>query len=377
MNLHELDAWVEEEQPDVDAVSAEEALRFERWHECLGCGKRINTRWKFCQHCVREKAWVRAAEERWDDLAGPDANERSKRRYGDDNWWRDTSFDCGCTSSSNPDISAKDWFPPDPDCAACQGTGRVRDKHHYLRKGRKPKAAPDIDYVDAIEAAGEFGISETEAATYASPVWRERYDPETGEAVAIEAAGLEVPELSAGGWHIETGAPEVPHRQGEPAPLGPAPKGERRPARIEETLRDLLCDEEVFDAYFDASGAAYNGKRPKRAASHFRDVWTAKSVEDGVNIDALSRVSGVPKRTIRNRLNRGKLALVAPKGDGENTMTNTGVLEHVDARFDQLEERLEEEMNDIFRVLWAFRHGETSAEDWQAYLAEREKPSTP
>jgi hypothetical protein len=53
------------------------------------------------------------------------------------------------------------------------------------------------------------------------------------------------------------------------------------------------------------------------------------------------------------------------------------VIEHIDARFDQLEQKVEDEVSDIFRVLYAFRYGETPAAEWDAYLAGRQKGSTP
>jgi hypothetical protein len=78
VNLGELNDWVGEEEP----ASAEEALRFEWKHECRGCGKAINSRWRFCQHCNRQKAWVKAAKKRWLELVGePDAR-YPERRYG-------------------------------------------------------------------------------------------------------------------------------------------------------------------------------------------------------------------------------------------------------------------------------------------------------
>jgi hypothetical protein len=46
-------------------------------------------------------------------------------------------------------------------------------------------------------------------------------------------------------------------------------------------------------------------------------------------------------------------------------------IEHIDARFDQLEQKVEGEVSDLFRVLYAFRYGETPAAEWDAGVGDR------
>jgi hypothetical protein len=43
-----------------------------------------------------------------------------------------TRFDCGCTEDRSVGAVEKHWVPPNPRCAACSGTGVIRDKHGYL-----------------------------------------------------------------------------------------------------------------------------------------------------------------------------------------------------------------------------------------------------
>jgi hypothetical protein len=141
-----------------------EAHGFEWFHDCLRCRKTINSRWKFCDSCP---------------LRSP-----LKRKYPD---WQPESYDCGCTEVSSHRLIEKHWLPPDPDCVACRGTGRIRDGHHHLQKGRRTGAAPDV----SIEA----GSLEDTSMEHA--ILRDR---DTGE-LPEEAAEFE---FEAGGWHIET-----------------------------------------------------------------------------------------------------------------------------------------------------------------------------
>src|SRR5829696_7726803 len=79
------EAGVGSSSESAPALTPEKALRFEWFHECKDCGKRINTRWKYCRRCV--------------------AKSRRKKVYP--NKVRQ-SYACGCTSSSNRDVTAKD-----------------------------------------------------------------------------------------------------------------------------------------------------------------------------------------------------------------------------------------------------------------------------
>src|SRR5918996_3587270 len=42
-------------------------------------------------------------------------------------------FDCGCTEKREVGNLEKHWIPPNPLCAACSGTGKIKDRHHYLQ----------------------------------------------------------------------------------------------------------------------------------------------------------------------------------------------------------------------------------------------------
>jgi hypothetical protein len=44
---------------------------------------------------------------------------------------RDREFDCGCTDTRTAVVEAH-WRSPWSACPACQGGGKIKDKHHYL-----------------------------------------------------------------------------------------------------------------------------------------------------------------------------------------------------------------------------------------------------
>jgi hypothetical protein len=74
---------------------------------------------------------------------------------------KDVSFDCGCTETRNPFVVEKHWMPPHGDCAACSGTGTIRDKHHYLHVKRAASRPEDYFLAEGgwhIETAGGTGI---------------------------------------------------------------------------------------------------------------------------------------------------------------------------------------------------------------------------
>jgi hypothetical protein len=174
--------------------------------------------------------------------------------------------------------------------------------------------------------------------------------------------------LGAGRVERATGLP-VKGRYGTGKLRGRPTTGVCDTRRVEEELLRLLWDDEdIFDAYFNASGAAYNGKRAKTAAKDFRYVLTAKALgEANHNAATLSRVTGKSLSTLYDWRDRGrerleKLGTNSPI-DEENEMRETTVLEHIDSRFEKLERKLESEVNDVMRVLAAFR--ETPAEDWR------------
>jgi hypothetical protein len=328
---------------------AEFTRRYGSTHECPGCGEIIPTSSRFCRRCVTRKPWVEQAKARWEELTGTTNGDETTRRYGSDHWYRDESFPCGCAWNEgryvmlNPRVAMGPTVvarPPNPDCVACGGridakgnhyaTGKIRDRHNFMRgKG----AGPDSDSTpDAVELAGEFGISEVEAGAFR--------DRETGQ----------VPELSSGGWHIGTAAPEVPYRPGDAALIG-----RRReivpPKRVAEVMSEALWDDNAFDAYLDASGEVYKreellrrrqeglrgarldglrGARTKRAASHFRDVWTTK-ITERVSENVLSRVTGVDRRRINERALRGqRIGQNTTKDEGENNdMTTAEMAEDI------------------------------------------------
>jgi hypothetical protein len=207
--------------------------------------------------------------------------------------------------------------------------------------------------------------------------------------------GENVDFLQVGGWHVEQAG-----TTGEP--LGRPPKGIRAPERIAQKMLRLLDHPDVFPVYVHAAFDFHdpNGERKKRQLADLRDIWSAVAKEDHVNVDALSRVSGVEKRQINKRAKRGREKRAINATKGEEQMTNEAaviaaydemrqdglgyrgpyeendVIGHIDARFGQLEQKVEDEISDLFRVLYAFRYGETPAAEWDAYLAERQKGST-
>jgi hypothetical protein len=236
----------------------------------------------------------------------------------------------------------------------------LRDAHHYLSvRGRK--AAPDISVetgsyehaglvVDAVMDSGDF---EQEAF-----------------------------EFEAGGWGIDTAAPEIPHRPGEPAARGPAPKGIIEPAKIMKKLDDLLWENDnVFDYLWFSSKAAAEGKRVKRAASALLDVLTAEAAVAGVNLDALSNIVKPGRSTVYKMAERGREALArerkvgheATKGEENESDMTTVQLEAVRRENREEHEKtralIQEEMHDVFRVLATFR--ETPAEEWASHLEGR------
>jgi hypothetical protein len=67
---------------------------------------------------------------------------------------RDREFACGCTDARGA-IVERHWQKPWIACPACQGNGRVKDRHHYLQARR------DIGATDERERLG-YSYSETD-----------------------------------------------------------------------------------------------------------------------------------------------------------------------------------------------------------------------
>jgi hypothetical protein len=220
----------------------------------------------------------------------------------------------------NPDVEMGSTVaarPPDPDCVACSGTGRIRQSHRYLRKSRrKPKAVPDFGLVDPVEAAGEDDDTFIEDGETGELLEEVSYDDtfseddEESESEEIERLFFSAQrfDFAAAGWGIDPAAPEVPHRPGEPDPLGRPPTGIRHPERVGKKIGRLLReDDDLFERYVHAAFDFHdpNGQRKKRQLTDFRDIWSAAAKESDVNVDALSRVSGVKRRQINKRVKRG------------------------------------------------------------------------
>jgi hypothetical protein len=381
------------------SVSAEEGLSLERKHECAGCFRPVNTRWKFCLRCAYGKPWVEQAKESEigqtfvrvvvDEENPPLGSSEGRKRwewgderkpkwgtFGDEDWPQDTSFDCGCAWNEDhyvmldPGVGAGPTVvarAPDDGCAACSGSGRLRDKHSYLHKGKRPKVSPDISveggsYEHAMSVVDSVMAMNGEEDLYSLLV-------EKDEEFKEEDDSPSVPDFAAGGWQIDTAAPEVPHRPGEPAPKGPAPKGITRPDLIWKALvRAAFTPESI--AYLEqqvARGEA--GEKIK-----WNDVytwWGLLIATSGVNVQAVTNISGRGHSTIKRWVtNSKKVSQASAKGGGENEVNYSKLRQHIDARFDCLERRQAEDAADIFRAIMAFR--ETPAEDWQRYVDEHE-----
>jgi hypothetical protein len=101
---------------------------------------------------------------------------------------RNEQFDCGCAWNEeryvrlNPYVQAGPTLvarPPDPGCPACSGTGKIRDKHHYLQI-KKNVGAPD----EAERQAHHYETT-VKPITYVFPgggwqVWKEDWKGTTG-----------------------------------------------------------------------------------------------------------------------------------------------------------------------------------------------------
>jgi hypothetical protein len=339
----------------LSATSAEDALRYEYTHGCAGCGRRINTRWKFCRECSSRAAWIDAGEQRWQSLAQPDPVERRRRQYGDDDWPRDTSFVCGCTSSSNPDLTAKDWYRPDPECVSCRGTGRLRDVHRYVGgTSRQRGIGPD------------------------APIEAEDTDEDAVMDIALYEEGPDA-EFLKQGWHIETAAPEVPYRAGEPIPRGRPRKGVEDEGEIWLALFDVLEQNPDLVANLGATESSEWPGLYFLSPEQWRDLMGVllNELDDvlPINMNAAQRaLVHYPRSTLyRMKANGKRVRHNSPKGgEGDDEMQVLEKLEQVAAAQERLEAQLRAERDEMFRVLYAFRYGETPAEEWERFLEERD-----
>ena len=59
-------------------------------------------------------------------------------------------FACGCTEVREAWQMTKHWRPPREDCAACSGTGKIRDRHRHLGKKRS------VGHSDERERLGHY-----------------------------------------------------------------------------------------------------------------------------------------------------------------------------------------------------------------------------
>ena len=66
---------------------------------------------------------------------------------------RDQEFDCGCTETRTAIVETQ-WRKPWPSCPACQGGGKIRDRHHYLQAKRD---------VGACDEQGRLGYTYAQA----------------------------------------------------------------------------------------------------------------------------------------------------------------------------------------------------------------------
>jgi hypothetical protein len=133
----------------------------------------------------------------------------------------------------------------------------------------------------------------------------------------VEMDGAEAELLAPGsGFHVE--------RAGTTGqPVGRPAKGIQQPKRIAERMsRVAREDADTFEAYvyyaFDFHDP--NGKPKKRQLAHLQHLWSAAAKDAGINVDALSRLSGIAKRTINRWIEKGhaKVAQNSPVVEGEN-----------------------------------------------------------
>ena len=271
---------------------------------------------------------------------------------------KDESFDCGCSWNFDRYVTlgpTPDWEyglvarPPDRYCVACRGSGRITDRYPYLK-------VRDRRSIGATDPAGAGRHQHTLA---------EDSDPD--RLVEREL-------LAMGGFQIEKAGSTG-------RPMGRPVEGVVGRDAIARMVARGLTDDRVLaevglSFLVAVAEAKANGITPTIRHKSIRPSMEMALgiVGEKLNGLATAEALGIKSRqTVRNWMNRGEkrlqqeLGRKSPKG-GRNEMSAT--IEDVRDDLRELREELRREFADLYRVVFAFRFGETPAEAWERVLTE-------
>jgi hypothetical protein len=231
----------------------------------------------------------------------------------------DESFACGCDWNPeryvmlNPNVEHDPTVvarPPSKFCVACGGTGRIKDRHHYLKvrrsAGHEAEGAPRVGY------------------------YRARDDED------------EAFEFSEGGWQIESGS------TGQP--VGAPVRGVRGADAIWQQFERTLAEFEEILEFHLADTQSLSGKKYEM---EFEALLIALS-GDRLNDAATAGALGFSRKTFDNRDKLGRktftalienvmeLALTQKAPKGGRTMTMNTETPTIAERIAEHETRLAE-----------------------------------
>jgi hypothetical protein len=193
----------------------------------------------------------------------------------------------------------------------------------------------DRSFISADDLLGHknYGRSKTD-----SPHWREHGEKEN----RIKAA------FPNGGWGMARGSRRRPAH---------------RPARgIQDAYRITTEAVEVLNEWEKRllAGLALDGPEFVRHAKE--TLYLLAASLPTVNTQALAETWGISRATAYRWIDRGKDAL--------------SVIEHIDRRHEELLAAMRAEHEELLRIAFAFRYGETPVEAWERVLAEGETELT-
>jgi hypothetical protein len=174
--------------------------------------------------------------------------------------------------------------------------------------------------------------------------------------------------LWEGGWFIEKAG-----ATGQPVGR---PKEGLRGEHLEQALEALYTDPgyclSVWDlADKDADGAIVSDSIGVKLSRPHLTLVRRQVVRHvpNANTQALADHFGITSRAVR--LLKAVRSANSPNSEGttEGDMSTTNT-ERIESKLDALRAEMRVEHDELFRVLWAFRHGETPVEAWERLLAD-------